>query len=84
MSLLFCMSDALSPPESEFSGYKFRPDGSGAVSIDPFPFEGEERFSLLRRVLPKTRWRHHSEFRKDLLGTEPERTSITVRAADAG
>jgi hypothetical protein len=84
MSLLFCMNDAQSPSAAEFSGYKFQPDGAGAISIDPFPFEGEERFSLLRRMLPKARWRHDTEFRKDLLGTEPERTSITVRAADAG
>jgi hypothetical protein len=84
MSLLFCMNDALSPPPAEFSGYSFRPDGTGTISSDPFPFEGEESFSLLRRVLPKSRWSNESEFRQDLLGTEPERTSITVRAADAG
>jgi hypothetical protein len=83
MSLLFCMKDALSPPAAEFSGYRFRPDGTATISIDPFPFAGEERFSLLRRVLPKTRWRDANEFRQDLLGTEPERSSITVRAADA-
>ncbi|HZO78699.1 MAG TPA: DUF3891 family protein [Solirubrobacteraceae bacterium] len=84
MSLLFCMNDTLSPSETEFGGYRFRPQGTGTMSIDPFPFEGEERFSLLRRVLPKTQWRTGTEFRKDLLGTQPERTSITVRAADAG
>lgn len=84
MSLLFCMNDTLSPPATEFTGYTFRPDGAGAISIDPFPFEGEERFSLLRRVLPKTQWPNDAEFRKDLLGTKPERTSITVRAADGG
>src|SRR5581483_1678595 len=84
MSLLFCMNDTLSPSETEFGGYRFRPQGTETMSIDPFPFEGEERFSLLRRVLPKTQWRTGTEFRKDLLGTQPERTSITVRAADAG
>lgn len=84
MSLLFCMNDTLSPSETEFSGYRFRPYGAGTISIDPFPFEGEERFSLLRRVLPKTHWRNGTEFRQDLLGIEPERTSISVRAPDAG
>lgn len=81
MSLLFCMNDALAPSANEFGGYRFRPDGAGTISIDPFPFEGEQRFSLLRRVLPKTDWREGNEFRKDLLGTEPERTSLTVRPA---
>lgn len=81
MSLLFCTADALSPPASEFSGYRFRPDGSGTISMDPFPFEdGEQRFSLLRRLVPKTHWRDASEFRRDLLGSEPERTPITIRA----
>ncbi|MGN6167577.1 MAG: DUF3891 family protein [Solirubrobacteraceae bacterium] len=84
LSLLFCMNDALSPPAAEFTGYTFQPDGAGAISIDPFPFADEQHFSLLRRVLPKTRWPSNTEFRKDLLGTEPERTSISVRAADAG
>jgi hypothetical protein len=84
MSLLFCMNDTLSPPATEFSGYSFRGDGAGTISIDPFPFEGVQRFSLMRRVLPKTRWRSEAEFRDELLGTEPERASITVRAADAG
>lgn len=80
MSLLFCMNDALVPLASEFSGYRFRPDGAATITVDPFPFEGaEQRFSLLRRVLPKTRWRDGSEFRGALFGTEPERTSITVR-----
>jgi Protein of unknown function (DUF3891) len=81
LSLLFCMNDAMSPPAAEFSGYTFRPDGAGTISIDPFPFDGEQRFSLLRRVLPKSPWRDGAEFREDLRGTELERTSITVRAA---
>jgi len=84
MSLLFCMNDALAPPASEFSGYRFRPDGAATISIDPFPFAGEERFSLLRRVIPKTRWDNETDFRTQLLRTEPDRISITVRTADAG
>ena len=82
MSLLFCMADTLAPPASEFSGYRFHPDGAGTIIIDPFPFDDREQgFSLLRRVLPKTRWRDGNEFRADLRATEPERTPITVRAA---
>jgi Protein of unknown function (DUF3891) len=84
MSLLFCMNDTLSPSEAEFGGYRFRPRGAGAIAIDPFPFEGEVHFSLLRRVLPKSRWRSGTEFRQDLLGTQPEPTPISVHPADAG
>jgi Protein of unknown function (DUF3891) len=81
LSLLFCTNDTLSPPGSEFGGYRFDPDGSGAITMTPFPFEGtEQRFSLLRRVLPKHRWSDWRAFRRDLFAAEPERTSIAIRA----
>ena len=83
MSLLFCMADTLAPPASEFSGYRLRPEEAGTVCVQPFPFEGgEQRFTLLRRLLPKKRWQDGDEFRRGLLGTEPEPTPITVRGAD--
>jgi hypothetical protein len=81
LSLLFCTADTLSPPASDFSGYRFSPDGAGTIAMDPFPLaESEQRFSLLRRLIPKRRWRDGSEFRRDLLDSEPERTEITIRA----
>src|SRR5579872_2780072 len=81
MSLLFCVNDTLAPPPSEFQGYRFEPDGSGAVRMAPFPFDGGERtFSLLRRLLPKRDWRDGAAFRAEFFATEPERASIAVRA----
>jgi Protein of unknown function (DUF3891) len=84
VSLLFCTNDTLSPPPSEFGGYRFGPVGGGAISMSPFPFAGtEERFSILRRLLPKRRWQDGDAFRRDLFDTEPERTWITIRSNDA-
>lgn len=81
MSLIFCMNNTLAPPATELSGYRFEPGGNGTIRMTPYPFEGtEQRFSLLRRVLPRARWRDAESFRSDLFATEPERTWITVRA----
>jgi Protein of unknown function (DUF3891) len=81
LSLLFCTNDTLSPPASEFGGYRFEPDGEAAVTMTPFPFEGaEQRFSLLRRTLGKERWSDSETFRRELFAAEPQRTSITIRA----
>jgi hypothetical protein len=85
MSLLFCMNDALAPPASEFGGYRFEPDGAGAIAMSPFPFDGaEQRFSLLRRVLPHRDWSDGDAFRRDLFDTEPEAAEVIVRAGAAG
>ena len=79
MSLLFCTNDTLAPPATEFSGYRFEPDGGATVRMSPFPFEGAEaRFMLVRRLLPKRRWRDSEEFRREFFATEPERTEVTV------
>jgi hypothetical protein len=84
MSLLFCTNETLSPPPSEFGGYRFAPAGVGAISMSPFPFQrSEERFSILRRLLPKRRWPDGASFRRELFGTEPQRTWITIRSNDA-
>ncbi|MBV8955556.1 MAG: DUF3891 family protein [Solirubrobacterales bacterium] len=81
MSLLFCTNNTLEPSASEFSGHRFEPDGEAAVRVSPFPFDGDEqRFSLLRRRVPKRGWRTGDEFRHDFFATEPERTEIVIRA----
>jgi uncharacterized membrane protein len=80
-SLLFCMNDTLAPPATELSGYSFETDGPGSVRMSPFPFDGDEQqFSLLRRLLPKRAWSDGHEFRREFFATQPERTSITLRA----
>jgi hypothetical protein len=85
MSLLFCMNDTLSPPATEFSGYRFEPDGSASIRMTPFPFEGRDKtFTLVRRLLPKREWSSGDAFRSDLVGTEPERTTISIRADGTG
>lgn len=81
MSLLFCTNDTLAPPPAEFGGYRFDPDGEATITMSPFPFTGtEQRFELVRRVLPKRRWPDGESFRHELLASEPQRTSIVVRA----
>ena len=81
MSLLFCTGDSLAPTAAEFSGYRFDPEGAGVVQMSPFPFEGsEQRFALLRRLLPKRRWADGEEFRRELFATEPQATAITIQA----
>ncbi|MBV9799308.1 MAG: DUF3891 family protein [Solirubrobacterales bacterium] len=85
MSLLFCTNDTLAPPGSAFSGYRFEPSGPATVRMTPFPFAGrEQRFSLVRRRLPKRRWQDGQEFRRDFFSASPERTEITISADGAG
>jgi hypothetical protein len=81
LSLLFCMNDALAPPAGELGGYRFEPDGDGAITMSPFPFDGaEQQFSLVRRIVPRGDWSDGNAFRRDLFGVEPEAVSITIRA----
>lgn len=81
MSLLFCTNDTLSPPAAELGGHRLEPAGEGAVTMTPFPFDGsDERFSLVRRVLPRKQWPDSEAFRRELFAAEPQRTSITLRA----
>jgi hypothetical protein len=85
LSLLFCMNDALAPPAGELGSYRFEPDGEGAITMSPFPFDGsEQQFSLLRRRVPHKAWSDNAAFRRDLFSVEPEKTSITIRAGAAG
>jgi Protein of unknown function (DUF3891) len=81
MSLLFCMNDTLAPPAGELMGYRFEPAGSGALMMSPFPFDGaEQRFSLLRRVVPHGSWSNSHAFRRELFAAAPVQTAITLRA----
>jgi hypothetical protein len=85
LSLLFCMNDTLAPPGTEFSGYRFEPDGAATIRVTPFPFEGREQsFSLLRRLLPKREWSDGDAFRSEFFGAELERTTISILAGAAG
>jgi Protein of unknown function (DUF3891) len=82
LSLLFCMNDTLAPPAGELGGYRFEPDGDGAITMTPFPFDGaEQQFSLVRRLVARGEWSNPDAFRRDLFATRPEATSITIRAA---
>ena len=82
ISLLFCVNDTLAPGGGDFGGYSFRGEGSGVLTVSPYPFDaGEQQFSLVRRLVPKRQWPDGASFRDDLFATEPERTTITIRAA---
>lgn len=82
LSLLFCINDALAPPAGELMGYRYEAAGAGAITMSPFPFDGDEQqFSLVRRLLPHDTWSDSHAFRRDLFGIEPETASITIRAA---
>lgn len=84
-SLLFCTNDTLAPPATEFSGYRFEPQGPATVRVSPFPFYGTvARFTLLRRLIPKRRWSSGEEFGRDFFGSEPERSEITLCANGIG
>ena len=84
LSLLFCTNDTLSPPRTELMGYRCEPAGDGAITMSPFPFDGDEQqFSLVRRLVPHGDWSDGQAFRRDLFGAEPEVTSITIGAAGA-
>jgi hypothetical protein len=76
-SLYFCLRDVEREAE-DIGGYRLEPLGSGRVRMDPYPFDSDaERFSLLRRVLPKCPWALE-EFREVFFGTVPERLEIQV------
>jgi Protein of unknown function (DUF3891) len=82
MSLLFCTNDTAAPPPAEFAGYRFAPAGEATITMSPFPFEGsEQEFELVRRVLPKRRWPDGETFRRELVASEPQRTSVVVAGA---
>jgi len=71
LSLYFCMREG---EETELQGYALSPVAPWRVRLSPYPF-GEQpgRFSLLRRVVPKS---GHA----DVLRTAPDRVEITVEA----
>jgi hypothetical protein len=71
-SLYFCMRDAENGEPAEVQGYRFEPVGPWHVKLEPYLFvERPVRFSLLRRVVPKSG-------ATELLAIEPERVEITI------
>ena len=78
LSLYFCMRDVEAGEPADVQGYRLEPLGPWRVRMEPFPFrESPARLALLRRVLPKRDWTL-PEFRRELSGTPPERTEITI------
>jgi Protein of unknown function (DUF3891) len=74
LSLYFCMRDVEGGESAEFQGYTLEPVAPWRVRIGPYPFaESPASFSLVRRVLPKSGT-------ADVLGTPPERLTITFEA----
>ena len=72
LSLYFCMRDVEAGETAEFQGYALEPVAPWRVRINPYPFaQSPASFSLVRRVLPKSG-------AVDVLGTPPERLTITV------
>jgi hypothetical protein len=72
LSLYFCMRDLEAGEPAELQGCALEPVAPWHVRIGPYPFvESPARFSLLRRVLPKSGT-------VDVLGTPPERVAITL------
>ena len=76
LSLYFCMRDVEGGEPAEIQGYRLDPLGPWRVRCDPYPFaESPARFSLLRRLLPKSGT-------LDVLGTAPERMEIVFEAQE--
>jgi hypothetical protein len=72
LSLYFSMRDVEAGEEAEFQGYRLEPLAPWRVRLSPYPFaEDAAGFSLVRRLIPKGG-------QTDVLGTAPERVSITI------
>jgi hypothetical protein len=72
LSLYFCMRDLEGGEEAEVQGYRFEPVAPWHVRMAPFPFaDSPGRFSLARRVLPKSGT-------LDVLAARPQATGITI------
>ena len=68
LSLYFCMREG---EEADIQGYGLEPVGPWRVRISPYPFvESPARFSLLRRVLPRSGT-------ADVLAMLPDQVAIT-------
>lgn len=93
LSLYFCMkdldggeADTIKPVPTDYAGAEaeiaIEPIAPWHISMDPFPFPGEEAtFSLDRRVLPKSSWPDDVAFREAFFATPVERMAITISAA---
>jgi uncharacterized protein DUF3891 len=72
LSLYFCMRDVDAGEAAELQGYRLEPVAPWHVRIAPYPFrEPPARFSLLRRIIPKSGF-------PDVLATPAERVAITI------
>jgi Protein of unknown function (DUF3891) len=75
LSLYFCMRDVEGGEAAEVQGYSLGPVAPWHVRMDPYPFATSPgRFTLLRRVIPKTG-------APDVRGVQPETAAITVERA---
>jgi hypothetical protein len=92
LSLAFCMSDAEAPGSATIASVPRDYDGSETAltieaagpfraTLDPYPFDGEEAFTLRRRILPKGSWESGDAFRQALFAVEPEVIGIEVAPA---
>lgn len=80
-SLYFCLRDLEAGETEDIGGYRLEPLGAWRVRMDPYPFASDgERFSLVRRLLPKRPWTL-DEFREAFFGTPPEKIEIQVEPA---
>lgn len=74
LSLYFCMRDVEAGETAEIQGYRLEPVAPWHVRCHPFPFGGSpSEFSLVRRVLPKSK-------ASEILSVTPELVTITVEA----
>ncbi len=75
LSLHFCLRDPEAGEAAEYQGYRIEPLGPWRVAITPYPFrDGEERFSLVRRLVPKGT-------RAGVLEVAPAREAISIEPA---
>lgn len=80
LSLHFCMRDP-AVATSSIGDFTISPGSApGRVTVNPYPFEGEGTFSLLRRRIRKDGW-GAEEFRSGFLALDPERVEFVLEPA---
>jgi hypothetical protein len=81
-SLAFCRRDWDDPDPTPFDvgSYRLTPAGPWRAGVAPYPFAGtSQRFTLLRRLVPRRRWTQ-PEFRRVFGETQPELVEIELVA----
>lgn len=67
------------PREDGEATLRLRARGARRVDVDPFPFgDAPASFRVVRRMVPKRKWRDSDEFREDFHAAEPERLSFEM------